>query len=157
MTDLPKKAKHRAVIATGRVVHKILQVIARGKHVALTDDHHGADGGRLTRLNQGGGESAVHVSGDGVLLLWAIQLDCHDAAFACGQDIHGMRHLGSAINPSNHRILTDFLSSATEEVRPLESEALNDWPPAGCSSAERDLRAFANHGSAMRSSSRNQP
>jgi hypothetical protein len=58
VTDLPKKAKHRAVIATGRVVHKILQVIASGKHVALTDDHHGADSGRLTRLNQGGGERA---------------------------------------------------------------------------------------------------
>jgi hypothetical protein len=69
VTDLPKKSKHRAVIAAGRVVHKILQVIAGGEHVALTDDHYGADFGCLARLNQGGGERAVHVSGDGVLLL----------------------------------------------------------------------------------------
>src|ERR1700738_3914059 len=46
--------------------------------------------GTSPRLNQRGRERAVHISGDGVLLLWPIQLDCKDAAFACGQDIHGI-------------------------------------------------------------------
>ena len=46
VTDLPKKAKHRAVIVGRRMVYEILQVVAGSKHLALADDHHGTDGRR---------------------------------------------------------------------------------------------------------------
>src|SRR5258708_18483606 len=87
----------------GGVDNKSWEVSEGGKQRRFPDEHRGAEGGRLPRLNQGGGERAVHISGDGVLLLWPIQLDCKDAAFACGQDIHGMWHLDSAINPDSGR------------------------------------------------------
>src|SRR5271165_4654159 len=74
-------------------MHEILQVIAGGKYVALTDDYHGADCGLLACRDQGVGERAVHQSGDGVLFLRPIELDRQDAARARSQDIHGMWHL----------------------------------------------------------------
>jgi hypothetical protein len=55
------------------VAHEILQVIAGGKQVAFTDEHHGARMAGSSRAAINASASATY--GDGILFLWSIELD----------------------------------------------------------------------------------
>jgi len=82
-----QEPEHRRVRAGGRLVEEVLEVVAGSEAVGLAVDedhaHLRVGLGRLDRI----GHRLVHVGGDRVFLVGAIELDAGDAVFGRGEDV----------------------------------------------------------------------
>src|SRR5438105_4189354 len=82
-----EQAHLRALAGAGRVLHEILEIVARGEGVARAVDQHDARCIVLRRGLESFGERHVHGGGDRVLLRRPVELHLEDASGLLGEDL----------------------------------------------------------------------